>query len=317
MTGLRLGILIMAFLAAGCAPRVQGPGPFVAPPGIDGDRFIAADGTALPLRRWLPKAEPLRAVIVALHGFNDYGKFFETPGTFLADRGIASYAYDQRGFGATARPGLWPGVKALTDDLKAVARQVRTRHPGLPLYLLGASMGGAVIMVSETGDDPPAADGVILSAPAVWGRSTMPAYQRGALWLAARLVPWLKLSGRGLRRRASDNVAMLRALGRDPLVIKETRIDALWGLTNLMDAALDAASRFDAKALILLGANDEIIPAEPNQRMIARLPPSPRRRMVRYPSGFHMLLRDLKAEIVWRDIAAWIADGDSPLPSDP
>ena len=98
-------------------------------------------------------------------------------------------------------------------------------------------MGGAVIMAALTSNNPPMAEGAILVAPAVWGRVTMPFYQRWLLGLAARTLPWLKLSGKGLGIQASDNIEMLRTLGRDPLVIKETRIDTLWGLVNLMDTS--------------------------------------------------------------------------------
>src|SRR5437870_7543725 len=70
------------------------------PARFDGAAFIAADGARLPLRSWLPRGE-VKAVILALHGFGDYSNAFTLPGEFWAERGIATYAYDQRGFGGT------------------------------------------------------------------------------------------------------------------------------------------------------------------------------------------------------------------------
>src|SRR5262249_57745450 len=93
----------------------------------------------------------------------------------------------------------------------------------------------------EAGTPVPEVGGVVLSAPAVWGRATMDLLPRLALWAGVRLVPGLILTGRGLKIQASDNIAMLRALARDPLVIKETRVDTIYGLVDLMDAALDSA----------------------------------------------------------------------------
>ena len=310
-------LFVLLLCVAACAPTIRPPGPSVISPGLAKDYVIVADGALLPLHSWLPEGQ-LQAVILALHGFNDYGNFFAAPGTWFAAHGIAAYAYDQRGFGAAPDPGMWPGAAALSADLTAATRLLRARHPGIPFYLLGESMGGAVVMTAVTGDDPPPVDGVILSAPAVWARSTMPAYQRGALWLAAHTVPWMTLSGRGLQRQPSDNIEMLRALGRDPLVIKETRVDAVWGLTNLMDAALAAAPRLPTPALILYGEHDQIIPEEPIDRMIASLPAGSGdsgRRVIRYPGGYHMLLRDLDAETVWSDILAWIDKPDRLPPS--
>ncbi len=321
MTGRRAiriwaAVLIVPVLLS-CAPVTRLPGPDLAAPALNGDHFLARDGARLPLKSWLPDgvrpttratARPT-AVIIALHGFNDYSNFFDAPGAWLATRGIASYAYDQRGFGAAPGRGYWPGTTALIDDLGTLNALVRARHPGVPVYVLGESMGGAVALVAASGERSGLnVDGVILSAPAVWGRATMPWYQTGALWISAHTVPGVTLSGRGLKIVASDNIEMLRALGRDPLVIKETRIDAIYGLTELMDAALEASARLVLPALILYGEKDEIIPREPTERMLASLPEAgkDRRKVVYYENGYHMLLRDLQAETVWSDIAAWI-----------
>jgi len=313
---LALGTVLLTVVAA-CGPRVDRPGPAVSRPVLEDATMRTADGAVTPVLRWLPETGEVTAVVIALHGFNDYGNFFAQPGDYLAHLGIAAYAFDQRGFGGAQGLGIWPGVKAYADDLKTMTNLVRARHPGAPLYLLGASMGGAVIMVAMTDDDPPPADGIILSAPAVWGRMNMPFYQRWALAIAAHTVPWLTVTGRGLKILASDNIEMLRALNRDPLVIKETRIDAIYGLSNLMDQALAAAPALRSRALILYGKNDEVIPADSVRHMIASLPDDSRahRRLAYYDGGFHMLLRDFQGETVWRDIAAWIEDAEAPLPS--
>ena len=300
-----------------CAPTVVPPGPPVAATAFLDDALLTRDGLRLPVRAWMPDGTPPKAVIIALHGFNDYGRFFTHPGMFLTRAGIAAYAYDQRGFGGAPHRGLWAGTDTYTDDLRLFMRLIRARHPRLPVYLLGESMGGAVVLVAMAGPDPPEADGVILSAPAVWGRTTMPWYQRWALWIGAHTVPWLKLTGQGLEITPSDNSEMLKALGRDPLVIKETRVDAIHGLVDLMDAALEAAPSFRARALILYGERDEIIPERPTRLLIDRLPAADRarQRVAFYENGYHMLLRDLQAETPWRDIVAWIEDPEAPLPS--
>ena len=299
-----------------CLPRIEAPGPAIAEPSLAEGRVVAADGARLAIRSWLPAAEP-RAVILAVHGFNDYGNFFKDPGAFLAAQGYAAYAYDQRGFGESPSPGLWPGTEALAGDLGVVVRLLKARHGGRPIFVVGTSMGAAVALVALTGPEPPAIDGVVLSAPAVWARSTMPFYQRGALWLASHTLPWMKVTGQGLRIRASDNLEMLRALSRDPLVIKETRVDAVHGLADLMDAALEAAPRLATPALVLYGARDQVIPGDPVQRMIRSLPETgaERRRIAYYENGWHMLLRDLQGPVVWRDIQSWIENKDAPLPS--
>lgn len=137
--------------------------------------------------------------------------------------------------------------------------------------------------------------------------------QRITLWLLAHSFPGLKLSGSGLDITASDNEAMLRALGEDPMMLKDARVDALWGMTNLMDQALSAAPRLTVPALVLYGERDEIIPRRPTCRMLSSLPSSAR--IAVYPNGYHMLTRDLGAEVVLKDLAAWLADPAASLPS--
>jgi alpha-beta hydrolase superfamily lysophospholipase len=285
--------------------------------------FIAADGETLPLRKWLPRGDAVgevKAVILALHGFNDYSNAFDGPGEVWAKHGIATYAYDQRGFGAAPERGFWPGRAALAADVATAAKILRRLYPNLPLYILGESMGGAVAVVAMTGESGapvPDVDGAILTAPAVWGRSTMDLVPRVALWVGVRLVPGSTLTGRGLEIKASDNIAMLRALARDPLVIHATRIDAIYGLVDLMDAALASAARLDSPLLVMYGAKDEIIPKEPIERFIGSLPAEPRGRgrVAWYEGGYHMLLRDLEAAAVIADVASWVLAPAAPLPS--
>ena len=304
-------------LLAACTAGRMPPGPAPTEPRLTETHFITDDGMALALRVWLPEGAP-KAVLLALHGFNDYSRAFKAPGEWWADSGIATYAYDQRGFGEAPYRGLWAGSETLVGDLRTAARLLRARYPDTPLYLVGDSMGGAVVLVALTGPDPPVVDGAILVAPAVWARSEMPFYMRASLWIGARLVPWAEVSGDGVVEvQASDNVERLREMGRDPLFIKSTRIGTLEGLTNLMDEALEGGERLYARSLLLYGEKDEIIPRKPTMTLWRRLPngPNVEQRPALYADGWHMLLQDLGAERVLTDIVAWIDDPQRPLPS--
>ncbi|HEX3417540.1 MAG TPA: alpha/beta hydrolase, partial [Stellaceae bacterium] len=120
-------MLAVLLPAAGCAPtidedaRLAGIGTARAAPEPNpmprfaGTSFVTGDGQVLPLRKWLPDGA-VKAVILALHGFNDYSNAFDGPADAWAKRGIATYAYDQRGFGAAPERGFWPGRAALAAD---------------------------------------------------------------------------------------------------------------------------------------------------------------------------------------------------------
>lgn len=317
---LRAAFLLVALtLLAACAPERQPAGPRIEAPRLADDAFVAGDGARLPLHAWRAQGPP-RAVVLGVHGLNDYGNAFAIPAVAWTQAGVAVYAYDQRGFGAAGVPGVWAGAATLIDDLEDAAAALRRRHPALPIHIVGVSMGGAVTAAALADGKLRDVAGAVLVAPAIWARETMPLPHRIALWLAARLAPSLRLSGQGLGIVPSDNVEMLRALGRDPLVLRETRADTLAGLADLMDrawAGLAALPPAAAPVLLLYGAKDELIPRGPTERAVCRMGAASgaATRAAVYRDGYHMLLRDLGAATVHADVLSWIDDADAPLPS--
>jgi alpha-beta hydrolase superfamily lysophospholipase len=309
-------LLSATLLLSGCAEHLVPPGAAVEAPHASDDAFVMPDGMRLPYRAWLPQGMPEGrpwAVVLALHGMNDSRDAWEYPAPQLAEDGVAVFAPDQRGFGDTAVRGYWPGTAALVDDARQMARLLRQRYPRAKLFLMGESMGAAVLMCLATAPDPPHADGYILVAPAVWGRAEMNIFLRAALWLFANLIPGFKVTGAIARRVASDNREAIRRLSQDPLTIHETRFDTVRGLVNLMDAALAAAPRFDAPALFLYGGKDQLIPDQATAATWRGLPRGPVRAL--YPAGYHLLLRDHERETPIDDILFWMRHPGVALPS--
>jgi alpha-beta hydrolase superfamily lysophospholipase len=306
-------VLLAALLLSGCTGAGIDP---VAPsriPAETADSFVMPDGTALPYRVWLPVGRP-QAVVLALHGMNDSRDAWEYPAPAFAAAGIAVYAPDLRGFGATRSRGLWPGTDGLTGDARVMARMLRARYPHTKLILMAESMGAAALMVLATEPNPPDVDGYVLVSPAVWGRSEMNVLMRLSLWLADHTVPAMTLTGRGIVHvTASDNRAALVRLSNDPLTIHATRVDAIEGLVNLMDRALAAAPHLRVPALILYGGHDELVPKRAMAEAWHDLPPGPEKAF--YPNGYHLLLRDKDRALPIGDILSWIKDPQAPLPS--
>ena len=301
---------IFLLLLAGCAPDFAPSGDARVTPVIGDEMLVARDGAQLPLRRWEADGKP-RAVIVGLHGMSDYSNAFDMPGKLWAKQGITTIAYDQRGFGRNPNPGIWAGADTMRADLNDAVAAARIRYPGVPVYALGESMGGAVLLTALASENPLAVDGAILVAPAVWSRGDMPVLYRTALFLGAHLLPGMILSnnaaGRVVKIIPSDNIPLLIALGKDPLFQKRTRTDTLYGLVNLMDEARTAPDGIKTAPpiLFLYGANDQVIPAGPTQAVIASL--GSRAIVRKYAHGYHMLLRDLEGEAVDKDVADWIS----------
>ncbi len=304
-------------LLAACvvAPRVQTvTNEPAVPPRLEQDAAVMPDGAKLPLRAWLPDAAPA-AVILAVHGLGDHAGSFEATGSLLATQGFAVYAFDQRGFGRTAQRGIWAGSDRMADDVRELARLLMLKHPGARLYGLGESMGGAVLLHALHRHPPGWIDGAALLAPAVLSRSEMPRYARMPLRVLAHSWRRMRLSGRITGRVPTDDAQALRQRHEDPLVIQRVRVDMLWGLADLMDAATAAPAPAAVPLLILSGAHDEIVPAQATCAWIRALSPNGGWRLAFYPEGWHLLTRDRNAPTVHRDLAAWFMRPATRLPS--
>lgn len=312
--------LILLALAACATPQVQAP--LVPPagfagPSIQADAFVVDDGGRLPYRRWGDAREPA-AVVIALHGMNDHATAFRLAGPWWAEHGIVTYAYDQRGFGAAPGRGVWAGEARMVEDLRTVVALVRARHPRARIAVAGESMGGAVAISAFASERPPVADQVILLAPAVWGWSSQSLPNRASLWAAARLMGprAVQAPDWAVRHiRATDNLIELVANGTDPLFIRATRFDALSGLVDLMESATVKLGQVRVPTLLMYGAHDKIIEKGPMRRALIRAGDPQTLRTAWYPEGWHILNRDLHAEVVFRDVEAVLRDPNAPLPS--
>jgi alpha-beta hydrolase superfamily lysophospholipase len=314
------GLLAALLILTACSPTEIPMGRAVRAPALDDAHFIAADGTSLPMLRVMPDGPP-RAVILALHGFNDYSNNFATAGAQWARDRIVTYAYDQRGFGATPNPGLWPGNDTLIADAEAALALVQARHPGVPVFVAGESMGGSIILAAVGRGGLAGAAGFVLLAPAVRGRDSFPLIASATFEFVTHTLPWLSGAAPDLGYRPTDNPTTLRLLATDPLIRRRTRLDTVYGLVNLMDEAVAAAPRFTRPVLIAVGRQDNIIPENPVRRLVDHMPPAgpELRRIALYRTGFHLLTRDRQGPVVVADIAFWALSRTNapaaPLPS--
>ena len=310
-----IGVLLFPFMSAACVSFPDAPAPTMQPL-IENSQLRTVDGALLGLSSW--HADDPRAIIIGVHGMNDYSNAFALPGEWWAqNKSITTYAIDQRGFGRSPEFGEWVGTETLISDLKSAISAVHAKHQGVPVFVVGHSMGGAVLMNAHAGE-PLDVAGIVLAAPGVWGAGSMPFPYRVALNFAAALAPGKTLTGERAGRQSTDNIEILRAMARDPLVIKETRMDAVLGVVRVMGAAYKSADSVGGPTLLLIGERDEIIPLKSIDDVGCRL--AGRVIIRRYANGWHLILRDQQAQQVWRDIADWtesIISGEEDAAGDP
>ncbi|MEO1331248.1 MAG: alpha/beta fold hydrolase [Pseudomonadota bacterium] len=235
---------------------------------------------------------PPKLVLVAVHGYGEhatltYGDVAES----WAEKGVTTYAYDQRGFGKNVSRGAWPGGDALVKDLAYVVRAARKAHPNAPLGIIGHSMGGAVTMTALGEDRVPEADAAVLLAPASLGGDQLADYVRAFLWVYTAMAPDERIAGSGLGAvTLSDNPEALAELEADPHYLASGSPREYLGNVRLMDRAVVAAETVRTPVLVVWGAKDEIMPGAAVRAAFAKIPGE--KRYLELPEGYHLLIRD-------------------------
>lgn len=301
-----LSIVLIATLLGACTTATVPLGKANQQPSlIQQPVFRMSDGTELFAQQW-PSPGKAKAHLLLLHGFNEYPGAFDEVGQAFAQQGITVWAYDQRGFGRSPYRGLWSSAERMATDARQVTQVLRNMYPKQPLYLAGTSMGGAVALLAAGSGDLKV-DGIILLAPAVWTSETQPFYQRWSLELAKRFTPAWSPTGEGLNIRPTDNIELLKRIWQSPWMIRKSRIDTVAGLVELMNQASAAASQVKIPVLLLYGEKDQLVPKKPIDQLWARLPKTGKTQQIRYPNGWHLLMRDLQGPKVIGDMVTWIA----------
>lgn len=295
--------LCLAFFLTACVSFPPKP-PSLVSPKLSDEGILVRDGSQLATTVW-GAPHPI-AIIIAVHGMNDYASAFDLAGAWWSENSdITVISYDQRGFGRSLKKGIWPGAETLRSDLADVVSATQQHYGDLPVFILGHSMGGAVAL-SSIPEDTIDIDGLILAAPAVWGGAQMPILYRLAVNIAATFSPGKFLTGERAARQATDNIEILREMHADPLVIKQTRIKSILGITRLMGDAWQASRSAGGKILFIYGDKDEIIPLKTMQKASDRLCGNVQ--TIHYENGWHLLFRDHQRHVVFADVANWIRD---------
>ncbi len=132
------------------------------------EAFVGPSGVAMFLRRWPAATARPRACLVLAHGMGEHSGRYVHVARYLAERGVSVLAADHYGHGRSG--GVTGSVERFDDfldDLAWVVTRARADHPGLPLVLLGHSMGGLIATAYLIHRQQAAPDLAVLSGPAI------------------------------------------------------------------------------------------------------------------------------------------------------
>jgi alpha-beta hydrolase superfamily lysophospholipase len=272
-------------------------------------RRLTADGLELHWQSWAPAAPG--GLIVIVHGLAEHGGRYRETAEAFAARGWAVYAGDLRGHGRSPNvPGAGRvHVRRFTDyfdDVESFIDQARADWPGLPLFLLGHSMGG-LITLSYVLRSPAGLAGAVVSSPALGVHPDFrpPALLRLLVSVLDRLAPRLRFPSDLDTAAISRDPAVVRAYLDDPLV--SSRVSARWYaeiLRAMAQAHADAPGLQVPLLLMQSGADRLVDPAAPARW--ARAAPTDRVELVQWEGLYHEMFNEPEKPQVRRHALEWL-----------
>lgn len=244
-------------------------------------------------------------VVVLVHGVHEHGGRYGHVAERLGAAGYASYAPDHPGHGRSpGRRGNIGSLAAAVEGVAQTARAAADRHPGVPLFVYGHSLGGLIALQYLTGTPDARVAGAVVSAAAL-DTSAATAVQRTLAPLLSRVLPDL-----GVLRLDAE------AVSRDPEVVRDYRTDPLnhngrmvarTG-AELMATALAMPRRLPSLTmplLVLHGTADRLVPPAASEVVRAHAG-SPDLTVTTYEGLFHEPHNEPEKDDVLADVVAWL-----------
>lgn len=267
--------------------------------------FTASDGENLAAYHWpLAEGRPRRGTVLLVHGLGEYAGRYHHVAQHLNDWGFAVRAYDHYGHGRSAGPrgGLNHDMRLL-DDLADMVDTARAHMPeGLPLVLLGHSMGGLVAARFVAMHIRPV-DALVLSSPAL--DPGLNAVQKLLLATLPRLVPNLRV-GNGLNARfISHDPAVVQAYESDPLCHNRISARLARFIAEAGPATVARAAHWQVPTLLMWAGADRLVNPAGSRAFAAAAPD----RVVQsrcFEGLYHELFNELDAAPVFEVLQRWL-----------
>ena len=264
--------------------------------------FQGRGGVELFEQSWRPNTAP-RAVLVVMHGLKDHSTRYGDFAQRLVARGFAVHAFDMRGHGhSSGRRATFDSFDDLTGDLAIFMDRVRQREPGAPVFLLGHSVGGAIVTLYSL-QRRPALAGLVVLAPAL--RVDRMPVEAAATPIAAVLLPNFPVVDTPDADFSRDPT-VVREMGADPLVYHS--IGPARSAAALIDAIghiWERADELDVPLLGLHGTADRLTDPRGTADLVRRARTRDRTLLL-YRGLVHDLLHEPEREQVMSDIERWL-----------
>lgn len=260
-------------------------------------------GVRLYSQSWLPDGPP-RAVVVIAHGAGEHSGRYAHVAARLVDEGYAVYALDHRGHGRSeGARAVIDRVDNAVEDLDQLIVLAASEHPGVPLFLLGHSMGGT-ISVRYAIAHQDRLTGLILSAPLAALEAASPATRLVARLLSA-VAPRLGLFAVD-PTLVSRDPDVVKAYETDPLV-HHARLPArtISELAGAVDSFPEAVRAIVVPTLIMYGSGDHLVPPAGSMMLNDRIGAADTT-LKTYDGLYHEILNEPEQDAVMDDMCSWL-----------
>ncbi|MFH1529569.1 MAG: lysophospholipase [Pseudomonadota bacterium] len=269
------------------------------------------DGTVttedgIPLRWWARIPMDSKGLVLVAHGFLEHSGRYEHVIAALNDAGFATGRFDCRGHGVSG------GVRAYTPryrdylrDLHLVREEIRPLAPDVPLFLLGHSQGGLMVLAYALDPLGGGIDGVVSLSPAVGFDADIPAWKDIMGRLMSRLWPTLALDS-GINPDTLTHVReAVEWRNNDPLI--GTKATARWFTETLgAQARVQAAAAAWALPVLVMAAGEDALVDNPaTKRFFDALPVEDKTWRV-WDGMYHELLHETVQTRVEAAIVDWL-----------
>jgi lysophospholipase len=266
--------------------------------------FGAAGGGAIFWQSWVDDGGGPRAVVVIVHGAGEHSDRYQHVAARLVAEGMAVYALDHRGHGRSDGPrALIDRLALAVADIDHLVTIAADAHPGLPVFMLGHSMGGLLALAYALEHQQRLA-GLILSGALV-ALDAAPAPMRLLGRALSAVAPRLPLIGVDATLVSRDP-QVVAAYQADPLV-HHGKLPART-VAELVAFGVPLPGRLatiTVPTLIMWGTADGLCPPRGSEMLAERIG-APDRTATPYAGLYHEILNEPERERVLGDLCAWL-----------
>ena len=304
-------LLVATGLLCQCA-QVKKP----VSPTLSATQFTASDGKAMPYGRWpsdASKPTRPRAVIICVHGLSGAASDFWPVGEKFSTQEMVIYGVQLRGMGndpeKRERGNIATG-ELWVSDLLSFTQRVHERHPGVPIFWYGESLGSLIVVhaAATLPGQAPLVSGIILSSPVIAYRHELPAWKYWLIRTLAAVWPGKRVSLESLgdqEVRVTGGTTHKQQMQKTPHYVEFFTLRLFRAVDKLVRSSNEMAPLVKPPLLLFYTPNDVFTTQQQVEHFYELLGSAPKEKIF-YPQSYHLILHDVDRDRTLVELERWL-----------